>query len=709
MALSSSLHRRAALWTGSAALAIVPWLLDVGGHGLPRRLTQFLVAAGIVGVLLLCAAAGRRAFARELRASRLGAVAILALLTFSVGAHFVGLAFEVGHGYYRDEGIYRAAAERIDAGALLPTSFIYGHLPYYLAAWSLWFHRLFLAPTTWIVTLLTGLADESAVSWMWIRLWSGLCGAMTVLPVFGIARRVVDGVSGAADTAPADRRLGLWAGLLGGALICVSTLYNEVTHVFISDVPAAFFAALCMYFVARLAGREAPVDYLWAGVSSGLAAGCKYPAGVVALAIACVWAWWRWRQRRAGWGIALAAGASLGTFLLVMPSFFVHAGSAFSGQGRDVFFGVRQYAEAGWIGVEKDSNAHWYAAQLADSFGLGAILLGLAGAAWLPGPSRRRWLAVASFPLFYGVLLIAMSMVVKRNLLPFLPVAAALLGAGGAGAVRALGGWLERWPRARAASTAAVALAMLALPGVAVVEQDLSLSLPGTREATVEWIHTHLPAGVGIVKESYTPNLGPEYDVLQSRFAARVEPQDLWSGRYDFVLLADSAYGRFLDPQNLRKEHQKIYAERYRELLALPEVFVIDGGRTRLGPGLSLRRLERGAAPAWTAKTFAPVDAAALARPAMRPAGTGALEFAVGDFALFKGRFAAGSYALTLSGESLQGGSVRVVSDAVADLAACSAGASCRFELAQPAKVFVTITLPAGARLAAVRVDPATH
>jgi hypothetical protein len=57
------------------------------------------------------------------------------------------------------------------------------------------------------------------------------------------------------------------------------------------------------------------------------------------------------------------------------------------------------------------------------------------------------------------------------------------------------------------------------------------------------------------------------------------------AGRYDFVLLADSAYARFLDPGNLKKEHQKIYAERYRRLLALPEVFAIESGATRLGPG----------------------------------------------------------------------------------------------------------------------------
>ena len=220
------------------------------------------------------------------------------------------------------------------------------------------------------------------MSWLWIRVLSAACGSLTALA--GVRHRAPDrarpgGRDVGARAAPPDS----WA----PALITAATIYNEVTHVYISDVPAAFFATLCLYFVARLAGRETLRDYLLAGAAAGLAAGCKYPAGVVAVAIAGVWAWWRWQERRWSWSLLLAAAASVATFLAVMPAFLVHAGDAFAGQGRDVFFGVRQYAESGWIGVEKNSNAAWYGGKLLETFGIGALLLGAAGMCCLDAPS----------------------------------------------------------------------------------------------------------------------------------------------------------------------------------------------------------------------------------------------------------------------------------------------------------------------------------
>lgn len=691
-----------------AALAVtVPWLLDAGGHGLPRRGAQLAVALGLAGLAGIAASTSWRLLRAELRASRWVGWGLLALGVLSVGVHFAGLSFEVGHGYYRDEGIYRAAAERINGGALLPLNFIYGHLPYYLAAWALWLHGLFLRPSTALIAALCGLRDEASVSWMCIRAIAGACGALTVLPVFGIARRVFGGTrgdEGEARLAPtpsfmASNGAAAFAGFLGAGLITASTLYNEVTHVYISDVPAAFFATLSLYFVARLAGEESRRDYVLAGVASGLAAGCKYPAGVVVVAILGVWLWWRWRLRAWSAGLLFAAAASLGAFLLVMPAFLVHARDAFAGQGRDVFFGVRQYADSGWIGVEKDSNASWYGSQLLDSFGVAALLLGLAGTLFLTRERRHRWLVLAIFPLAYGGLLSAMAMVVKRNLLPMLPVSAALLGAGAAGLAVMLAG---RWPRWKTLAVLAVALAVLAVPTVAVVRQDLGLVLPGTRELAVNWISEHVPPGAGIVKESYTPRLEPGvYDLLQVRFAARVEPAEMFGGRYDFVLLADSAYGRFLDPENLRKEHQKIYAERYRRLLALPEAWSFDPGKTRLGPAFSLRRLDPAAILYRNGRDLAAAEAAFLSDPAMRPAGAAAIEYsAPGQWALFKDYLEAGRYEVGVAGEAIAGGGVRVVNRDNEPRAQIALGAAAG-TLTVPVreKVFLYVELPPGGKL----------
>ena len=74
-------------------------------------------------------------------------------------------------------------------------------------------------------------------------------------------------------------------GVLSGALIALSTLHNTGSHLGICDVPSAFFAAVAMLFVARLLDSERLGDCLLAGLFAGLAAGTKYPAGVVAIGI----------------------------------------------------------------------------------------------------------------------------------------------------------------------------------------------------------------------------------------------------------------------------------------------------------------------------------------------------------------------------------------------------------------------------------------
>jgi hypothetical protein len=100
----------------AAGGAILPWLLAAGGHGLPRRIAQGSVLGSLVVLLGLVAWSGTARLRREGAARWLRAVGSARLVAFSFAVHFAGLSFEVGHGYYRDEGIYRAAAERINPG-----------------------------------------------------------------------------------------------------------------------------------------------------------------------------------------------------------------------------------------------------------------------------------------------------------------------------------------------------------------------------------------------------------------------------------------------------------------------------------------------------------------------------------------------------------------------------------------------------------------
>ena len=224
---------------------------------------------------------------------------LVGCLVVSFVIRLVGIDWELSGRYYQDEGIYYAAAQEINRGDLYPESFIYGHLTYYAVALGLWIQALFAESLLRLAGIFFDVRDQVGLSWVLMRGLSATCGALTVVPVFYIARRIG----------------GLGAAGLAAGLVIFSSLYNEISHLIISDVPAAFFATLCLMFVARLIDRERFSDYLWAGCAAGLAAGSKYPAGVVAVAIVGIWIYWRIKTRRWSWSLLAAGLTSLLTFL----------------------------------------------------------------------------------------------------------------------------------------------------------------------------------------------------------------------------------------------------------------------------------------------------------------------------------------------------------------------------------------------------------
>ncbi len=551
------------------------WLWDVTGDGAPRLLCQFVVLASLIltaGSVLFW---GRVLWQRGEGSSFWTAGRLLLLLVvMALGVHWIGVDWEVTGRYYRDEGIYYAAALDINEGELFPKSFIYGHLPYYMYAFALWIRSLFPAALAWIVGALFGVSKDVDVSWILLRGLNTTLGALTVIPVFVTGRRIA----------------GLWAAGLGSLLIVFSPIYNEITRLIISDVPSAFFAAACLMFVAMLLEEERWLPYLGAGVMAALAAASKYPAGVVAVAIIGIWIAWRIRTRTWSWHLLAAGLVSLGTFLVVMPAFLAHTEEVFVGQGKDLLFGFRQYGRGGWIGVMPQSNAAWYGGQLVASFGLPAILLGLGGWPWLDRESRRRWVWMLPFPVVYLVLLASMSMVVKRNLLPVLPALAAVLGVG-------VAGWLQlgqgRPTGRRARWTWILIVGALIVPVYRTTVQTLAFARHSTREQATAWIEANLPRGAAIIKESYTPHLHKKkFTVHQTRFLPRMPLEEVRGGQWDYVLLAQNAYGRFLDPANWEKPHHELFARAYEEMLQFEKVREFRPSRLRMGPTLELYKAD---------------------------------------------------------------------------------------------------------------------
>ena len=195
--------------------------------------------------------------------------------------------------------------------------------------------------------------------------------------------------------------------------------------------------------------------------------------------------------------------------------------------------------------------------------------------------------------------------------------------------------------------------------------------------------------------------------MLQTRFAAASSRRTLWSGRYDLVLLSGTAYSRFLEPENRRQERQRIYAERCRERLAMPELQAFESGRSGLGPGCWLRRLERPSTALRTSRDFTTADAAYVSDESVRQQGGAPVAFTeAGQFVLFKEFFAAGRYVAAVDGDSLAGGVLQAVGldGTVLGEASLPVTGNAEISLQGSGRVFFYLKLLPGATLRGLRI-----
>jgi 4-amino-4-deoxy-L-arabinose transferase-like glycosyltransferase len=628
------LHSLWTLWLSTAGLILV-WLVDVGAGWLPS-MGSATIAAGCILVLLTWLLAKAMDVLRDGGGEE--AVAkrwALGLLVLALVVRLVGIQFELTDPPRSDEGVYMVESEEINKGDLFPDTFNYGHFLYYAGALTLWLQETFPRTAMGVFSLLYGAETPFEVSRLLLKSINALLGALTGLAMFAVARRVA----------------GLTAGVLSALLIVFSPLYNDISQQVICDVPSGYFAALCMVFVARLLDGERLRDYLLAGVAAGLAAGSKYPGGVVAIAILGMWLYWRWKRRNWSWSLVLAGLVSICTLLAVMPAFFFARGEALSGQGLDLFFGFRQYAFGGWLGVQPESPGLWYGEKIVGTFGWPAVILGLCGLLLLTPSVRRRLALLSAFPLGYLVLISAMSMVVRRNLQPVLPMLAVILGVGLAGWLAWLRRYRPRWsPGASAFVLGAVALL---LPTIRTVAWDISRVRPGTRQLARQWIEENVPDGASILKEGYTSQLDLErYHVQHLRFAAWMPEEMLFSETWDYLLLARNAHLRFMRPEALTRDHEREYAERYQRIFdTLELVHEFEPHMLRAGSHMFLYRVEPHETVYRRERTFSFSDATWVSDAALQRLGEGKplMYTRKWQYAVFKDFFLAGDYRVTMS------------------------------------------------------------
>lgn len=377
------------------------------------------------------------------------------------------------------------------------------------------------------------------------RLLTALMGTLTVLVVYLAGRQL----------------RGRRAGLAAAALMGGCYLHIIHSHYATFDVMVGLLAILTLLF--SLLAFEQPNQrwYFLAGLMAGLAGATKYNGGAVIAVVLVLhilvtpWGDWGWLNRR------LLAG--VGGFLI---GFF--GGNPFAlGNLPDFLTGlatVLHHYGTEQPGFEGTGNWRWYLSifiKSADRFWFIAGVLGFVGMLWR---DWKRGLLLITFPLVYYAMVSRFVVRFERNMVPLLPFLAVA------------GGWLltafsellaqrlrpERKGRWSGVLACAFVGLVIALPLVAGVLFDISISRTDLREKAGQWVEAHVDGGTRIAVEHYSvPFDDAEYRVQD---VMRISDHDLaWYQDEGFgvLVISDGVWGLLLRQPDVYADKVKAYEE----------------------------------------------------------------------------------------------------------------------------------------------------
>ncbi len=369
------------------------------------------------------------------------------------------------------------------------------------------------------------------------RLATAFLGALTVPLVYGLGSQLF------------HRR----SGLIASTLLTFSLLHVVHSHYVTTDVPAAFFVTLSLFFCALVLEKGETRYILLAGLFAGLAASTKYP-GAVALIPVLLAPFlgrprgdWQDLSRRTVLGAATFGGG----FLLGTPYAFLDLNTFLSSLATVVgHYGASQ------PGFEGGLAWLWYLQQTLSSADVFLGILGLLGLAWAVVKHRRGDLLLLSFALPYYLLISLWRVRFERNLVVLVPVLVVLSGRLLADAVSSLATRQPRLRRAEIPILAGLTALAILFPGRAILDFDRALSQKDHRTLAAEWANSNLPAGARIVTEAFSIPLDQErFQVLP---LVRIDSEDLeWyeEQAVEYVIVSDGHWRTlFEDPQRYARE-----------------------------------------------------------------------------------------------------------------------------------------------------------
>ena len=425
--------------------------------------------------------------------SRLVAAALILILAVAFAVRLWGISFGLPHTEARpDERAIIDVTREFLSGNFTPYFFDYP----WLYMWVL--SALYLGYSVWgiIVGSFHSLA-EFVASWptAWgpffliNRTLAAVIGALTIVPVFWIGRRLWDDATG----------------LVAALFFALAFLHVRDSHFGTTDTMMTLFIVLSVAYLVDgdITGRR--TRFALAGLMAGLAAATKYNALVLPISMVLSQALHvlesPGRRLRAAvderiqvYGAAFIAAFAIGVPFVVFD--FARFRLSMEQLWESMMTGV------GSIAADVNGWAHHFNYSLRYGLGWPFLAAGLVGAAVVFLRTPKRALVLFSFPLAYFLIAGSIRNLFFRYaipLVPFLSLAAAVLVVYLARAVtsRTRGGVGHL---AFATTTAVLAALVISPSAASVVQFDRLLSRTDNRVVVSQWFEEHVPPGSSVMQ-----------------------------------------------------------------------------------------------------------------------------------------------------------------------------------------------------------------
>jgi len=304
-----------------------------------------------------------------------------------------------------------------------------------------------------------------------------------------------------ATAAAAGLYAGPVAGLAAAAIVAVTPLHVRDSKFATVDVAMVFWVAIALWATMLVARRGRTLDHAAAGLAGGIATATKYPAAVVAVAIAAAHVGRRRREGRSvlrSWRdlrLWTAGYAFVAAFALATPYFFL------DWRETQESFDYQRGAYLSTSNPHQDGSGwRWLVGHaVPDGFGaeVGVLLAAaIAWAAWRRPPGS---LALLAYLAVAASGLLRSATVYYRYAMPLLPALAILAGALVADFAERASRGASPTSRRLVPAGVALALAALLVPDlVRSLRSNALLARTDTRTLARDWILANVPAGAKI-------------------------------------------------------------------------------------------------------------------------------------------------------------------------------------------------------------------